>query len=271
MAQNLLSSNVHVFPFGTARKTDPLGRVLNENNLTTLVKKLTDKTAYVISDHIETSANTITKALFEFMIEGYYFRADIADVIAVDKPLYACIELSDVDGYTYLCGNDIIGTVLGGSGQPGSPFILSAGLLDVAVDNTKVYYTYTFEQAGTITIQGNNNLIIEGDIQTVSTEDDLCVIRGNEGDIITFSLSSVSKQDVQITVLTPNVFTGLQFYTSLNDIDNNTTTKKFTLQLLDKDHNVPAESYSRFDAGSVSLTVDKIVCGDAATTKNQLI
>ena len=44
----LNSEDVHVFPYGSSRASDPLARVLNERNITTLVKNLTDEHSYVL-------------------------------------------------------------------------------------------------------------------------------------------------------------------------------------------------------------------------------
>ena len=47
--QLLNSDDVQVFPFGKKRHHDPNARVLNEQNITNLVRMLTDRKSYVVS------------------------------------------------------------------------------------------------------------------------------------------------------------------------------------------------------------------------------
>lgn len=92
------SDKIHVFPFGTTRTTDRLARVLNEQNLTTIVKNMTDIPNYVLR---------YENNIMDFIIQGYYFSADVSEIKENNKPLYAYINLTtDNSGYSYLSGND---------------------------------------------------------------------------------------------------------------------------------------------------------------------
>lgn len=95
---NLPSNNVKVFPFGSPRDNDPLSRVLNEQNLTNIVKHLTDKHSYVVD---------YNKPDIKFVIEGYYFEVQLDRSTG---PLYAGIELAtpadETTDYKCLVGGD---------------------------------------------------------------------------------------------------------------------------------------------------------------------
>lgn len=107
----LHSNKIHVFPFGSTRKVDPIARIFNEQNLSRLVRNLTDVTGFVIS--YDESTNVM-----EFMLYGYYFKADLTDVIVSGEPLYVSINVQkefnssyDYDEfYEYLLGGDTDGT-----------------------------------------------------------------------------------------------------------------------------------------------------------------
>ena len=96
---NISSENIHVFPFGTTRNRDRLARVLNEQNITQLVKNMTDYPNYVL--HYENN-------IMDFIIQGYYFSANISEVKESNKPLYAHIDIStDTSNYSFLTGGDV--------------------------------------------------------------------------------------------------------------------------------------------------------------------
>lgn len=104
---NLASKKIRVFPFGRNRGIiDPHSRVLNEYNISNLVRMLTDSDNYVVSYNS-------TDSKMEFVIHGYYFSADLTDVIKQGQPLYATIQLAtatNVDPpYEYLSGGDTEG------------------------------------------------------------------------------------------------------------------------------------------------------------------
>ena len=107
----LNSNNIKVFPFGTTRLSQAHGRVLNEQNIRSLIDNLVDFHNYVIS-------YDTTKNVIEFVISGYYFRADFTSNISMlskEKDLWAYVTLaSESDsGYTYLTGSDDDGKFTG--------------------------------------------------------------------------------------------------------------------------------------------------------------
>lgn len=97
----LHSDKIKVFPFGSKRSTDPLARVLNEQNIISIVTSVVDNKNYVIS---------YDNNIVEFVIQGYIFSIDLTDFtdITRDSPIfaYANITVDPVTGYTYLTGND---------------------------------------------------------------------------------------------------------------------------------------------------------------------
>lgn len=265
MKQNLLlSEKLHVFPFGTNRPSDPLGRVINETNLTNLVKKLTDYSSYVVAEPtFVTSDDGITSLKMEFIIEGYYFSADVADLLQDEKPLYAYIDLSRAGSYTYLLGNDIIGTAEG-EGTSVSPKILTEGELSLKITRTETYFKHTFESADqTIVIKSLSDMIVETSANVEGSTNQVTITSTAAGEEVRFSIKSSSAQeaDVYMIVVTPNVFTGLKFSYEQPEVIND----RYCLQLLDEAHAVPKVSLSRFSADSVSLNVDVINCGNAST------
>lgn len=107
---HLKSAKIKVFPFGSNRVTNPVDRVLNEQNLTQIIKSVTDYDSYVIS---------YEGNLIKFVINGYYVEADLTDL--KDKPLYASITMEGED-YNYLNGGDNLTTVKEGSLEAESEF-----------------------------------------------------------------------------------------------------------------------------------------------------
>lgn len=75
-----LSEDVKIFPYGTSRESDLYTRVLNEYNITNMIKSIVDKDSFVITDTIEWSEsrdesnNVVEKTDIEFVIGGYYFK-----------------------------------------------------------------------------------------------------------------------------------------------------------------------------------------------------
>lgn len=63
---NLNSSQIRVFPTTTRTTTDPQARLMTEYNLTSLINKLVDKEAFVITTNLQ-------DVLFSFNIQGYIF------------------------------------------------------------------------------------------------------------------------------------------------------------------------------------------------------
>lgn len=96
---SLDSNKIAVFPYGTSDRSKHQGfssNILNEHNITNLVKSLTDKDSYVISYY--TNNNQV---FMEFILGGYFFRADITGYHTTS--LFAGINVgSDL----YLSGTD---------------------------------------------------------------------------------------------------------------------------------------------------------------------
>lgn len=97
---NAPSNNVSVFPFGSKRtsKHHLYDRVLNEHNITTLIKALTSNPNYVVK---------YENNVIEFVIQGYYFTLNLDGFESRTLPLYAYINLQDNGTpYKYLSGGD---------------------------------------------------------------------------------------------------------------------------------------------------------------------
>lgn len=94
----LNSEKIKIFPYGSFRGTSLSdGRVLNEQNITTLINVLTDINSYVISYD-----NNIIK----FVIGGYYIEANLDESGLTSGSLYAGINLTTAAGIPYLDGTD---------------------------------------------------------------------------------------------------------------------------------------------------------------------
>lgn len=110
---NIASNLIEVFP-STKRTAEyqKSARQLSEKNLVSIINKLIDTDAFVI-----TSPGTVTNLTMgiEFNMHGYYFKvSNIQAVIeSTNNPnsIYANIIIeSDEDGYTELSGQDTGGT-----------------------------------------------------------------------------------------------------------------------------------------------------------------
>ena len=109
----LASDRIQVFPYGNDRgSVDPYARILNEQNIRSLIKSVVDHNSYVIN--YDRYNNII-----EFVIDGYYFKADFSfdTGLLYNKDLWATIKLRDVIpdsndldssiAYQYLMGGDV--------------------------------------------------------------------------------------------------------------------------------------------------------------------
>lgn len=103
----LPSDKVFVFPFGGNRITDELSRSLSEQNITNIARMLTSYDSYVVNyDN--------TSHVIEFVLGGYYFKANVETLLSDATNLYASIVISNsVDNdYKYLAGGDYIDTTI---------------------------------------------------------------------------------------------------------------------------------------------------------------
>ena len=74
----LNSNRVRVFPTTQREKFDPAAKFTTEYNLASLINKLLDTKAFVLSDNVSTNNNILNK--LEFNIMGYYFFIENVDL-----------------------------------------------------------------------------------------------------------------------------------------------------------------------------------------------
>lgn len=104
---HLDSSNVRIFPYGTQRSSYPYDHVLNEQNITGMVQRLTDIPDYVISFDKD-------KKIVEFVLKGYYIKATFPAAFLTSKTnVYAVISITTGDGIGSLKGGDKSGKFMG--------------------------------------------------------------------------------------------------------------------------------------------------------------
>ena len=265
--QLLDSTDIQVFPFGKKRHRDPNARILNEHNITNLVRMLTDRKSYVVS-------YDAVNDYIEFVINGYLFRADLSalkEELKEATTVYACIDMGTTnDNYTYLQGGDSTGVVAGGTGTQEDPYILPEGTFTTVikkpqgdVQDQDTYFKYTFTTEGKLTIYDNNSIKISGlNEDEYITDGNKIIITKKQGSV-EFCISlegSATSGDVCIDTLYSDKFTGLKFvfeepqegyYLKLFNIVNETLV-------------VPAESFLKFDSSSVGSSLeqfDYINCG----------
>lgn len=268
MNKYLEINDVQVFPFGKTRRQYPNARVLNEQNITNLVNMIADKKSYVVSFDDSTK-------ILEFVINGYYFRADLTTLCEefINKNIYAYITLNDSNGYSYLSGGDQVTTVSEGDGTSEHPFILNNGRFEMSINNMGTYFTYEFKQNGTIVIYSDESILLESSSITPSEDEtkQSIKIEGNTGDKVIFSIRAnegYSVGNLAIDVIHSGVFTGVQF----TDKEFDTSENQYKLHILepyDDTHQIPADSCKKFYSSSISglitdLDIDIINCGTAS-------
>ena len=87
---NLSNENIDIFPISAVRP-DPAARVLNEINITGMIRGLTDFESYVISKENDD---------IEFFIHGYHCRANIKDVLSAAgdaTSIYAILRINTLN------------------------------------------------------------------------------------------------------------------------------------------------------------------------------
>ena len=267
---NLTSSKVHVFPFGSTRPTDLQGRSLNEQNITGMIKNLTDYSSYVVSRTTNSSSDVI-----EFVIQGYYFSADVSGVIVQESPLYASIKIDkDSQGCSYLSGNDAGEKLIPADNK------LSKGQYLFTVEEIphtlKLEYVPQSSDIGkSITIRGlNSNDYVNYKGNPIKPES-LNDVSLNILDmsLVTLTLyfndTNTKNTTISLTVVDEGEFTGVSF-----DITEPSDDSRHYLKLLDESGKVPAASYLKYNVSSLNIDtsninqlVDTIVCGNADTLK----
>lgn len=71
MSMNIHSNNIRVFPTTLRESVDPAAKFTTEYNLTSLINKLLDRKAFVITDNLTGPGNIISQ--LDFNIMGYFF------------------------------------------------------------------------------------------------------------------------------------------------------------------------------------------------------
>lgn len=282
-------NKIHVFPFGNTRASDPSARTLNEHNISGIIRHITDRSSYVIKTYTEENSRWV-----EFVLEGYYFKADVSD-IAFDydsgtnetklKPLYASVDIQEYGNLICLAGGDAIGSISSGEGSLNSPYVMSKGPLNLSVDNSDgskdLYFTYTHleeeEKGGTVTIHKNGSFQIEKllvDNQPVSMDrvDDtktekIIDVYPSEVLTIIVQTNDTDTSVIGMDVIYSDVFTGIKFFNDPSDPEY--VSAKYKLYLLDNEHEVPEDSFIKFESrsfgGGISTNIDVIYCGNATT------
>lgn len=283
-------NKIHVFPFGNTRSSDPSARTLNEHNISGIIRHITDRSSYVIKTYTEENSRWV-----EFVLEGYYFKADVSD-IAFDydseknetelKPLYASIDIQEYGNLICLAGGDAIGSISSGDGSSDFPYVMSKGPLNLSVDNSggskELYFTYNFEERGTVTIHKNNSFNVDSLLvnnQSVSTDRVVDtatekIITGNPSEVLTIIVQtndSLSTSVIGMDVIYSDVFTGIKFFNDPSDPEY--VSAKYKLYLLDNEHEVPEDSFIKFESrsfgGGISTNIDVIYCGNATTVTGE--
>lgn len=265
----LKPQDVTVFPFGKNRASDSRSRVLNEQNITNLVRMLTDNHSYVLS--WDSDSNEI-----EFVLYGYYFKANLSEVIKdnVNNDIYAYIILNDTDDYSYLVGGDIITTTPSGRGTVEQPYVLTDGRFETTLKknngiSSDVYLEYTYKTEGTVTVYDDQNIEIQPTVTdgSISTGNNKIDIKGKEGATLKLIVSlstdeNVNEGNLVIDVIHSSIFTGVSFSFSPEEI----LEANYSLHLLTRTNTTdkfipPLASLHRIDPESINIT--NIYCGSA--------
>lgn len=239
MSQYYLPQNyVHVFPFGNTRPTDPFARVLNEQNIAALCRRVSPKSSYVL-DWDETNG------IVEFMIYGYYFKTNIATIIGNfrEKDLFAKITLDTINGYEYLNGGDT--NVVLTQDSDNNYLLKEDGTVNQRIKETTTYIYKSDTPLTCIRIFNNSSFTLnvsENLVSTMSQDSSYYDVtpnpKGGEGEFVLTITKNVDVNEaiVGMIVNKSSDFTGVSFVTeTAND------GSKY-LHLLDKDGQIPVSS-----------------------------
>ena len=273
MSYQLLNSGaVQVFPFGKKRYHDSNARVLNEQNITNLVRMLTDRKSYVVSFDEENK-------VIEFVINGYLFKTDVSELwelFTQNKAVYAAIDLATTDdNYSYLKGGDNVSVILTGTGtSKETPYELSDGTfttvirrLEGDITDQDTYFQYTFSIKGTLTIYDNEKIKISNLAEgSYTQEENKIIVSGEPGSVVNFCIgleSTATSGNICIDCPNAGKFTGIRFV--FDDPQEGFYLKLF--EVTDSVINVPVDSFLKFEQSSIGSSiesVDFINCGTAA-------
>ena len=273
MSYQLLNSGaVQVFPFGKKRHHDSNARVLNEQNITNLVRMLTDRKSYVVSFDEENK-------VIEFVINGYLFKTDVSELwelFTQNKAVYAAIDLATTDdNYSYLKGGDNVSVILTGTGtSKETPYELSDGTFTTVIRRPEgditdqdTYFQYTFSIKGTLTIYDNEKIKISNLAEgSYTQEENKIIVSGEPGSVVNFCIgleSTATSGNICIDCPNAGKFTGIRFV--FDDPQEGFYLKLF--EVTDSVINVPVDSFLKFEQSSIGSSiesVDFINCGTAA-------
>lgn len=238
----LQQDKIQVFPFGNTRPTDPLARILNEQNIAQLTKRLSIKPSYVIS---------MDDTYVDFIIEGYYFKVNKSELIESsdfdNKPIFARIRLAKINEYNYLCGGDEYVSMLG-DGTLESPYILTTGTINQRIStDTEVYFKYEFaDKNDKVVIYKNSSFtysVTDGVVSTDDNDSSKVIIKQYNATTCTIKIQKspvVNEASVGMIVNTPGLFTGIEFVSE--DTTKTDAETYFYLKLFDENHEVSRDS-----------------------------
>lgn len=107
-----------VFPC-VSRENDLHSKLISEENITSLVRMVTDNNSFVINDSLSD---------FEFVIDGYYFKVNIAKFFSDNPgPIFAQISYKSASPYRIIEGDTdgAFGGIIFSTTEPseGSPYL----------------------------------------------------------------------------------------------------------------------------------------------------
>lgn len=271
--QFLNSADVQVFPFGKNRSHDSNARVLNEQNITNLVRMLTDRKSYVVSFDAENK-------VIEFVINGYLFKTSVSpelwDEFSTHDAVYAAIDLATTDdNYSYLKGGDNVSVILTGTGTFETPYELTDGTFTTVlrrpegdITDQDTYFQYKFSSAGTLTIHDDEFIKISGLAEgSYTQEGNKIIVSGNKDSApVKFCIgleSTATSGNICIDCPNAGKFTGIRF---VFDVPQEGFYLKL-FEVTDSVINVPVDSFLKFEQSSIGSSiesVDFINCGTAA-------
>ena len=167
-----LSKQTRVFPFASGRtitdetgtkKLFPYDHVLNEHNISNMIKVVNDKSNYLIS--FDESSRFL-----KFVINGYYFETIVPNSIDLSKNLWVTVSTFDKENnYTYLSAEDNDSSEFTGidfsETDPNSAY--SIQILDNGNINKSSYLKI---DAKSVCAFFKNNINLEDDLKTLNDE-----------------------------------------------------------------------------------------------------